>query len=251
MSLYAEAVLTTVPMALATAPMALGPSWMHADTLLDDLGGVALWGAAAVIFAECGLLIGFFMPGDSLLFTVGLFIGRGQIHHPLWFACLVLTVAAFVGNVVGYEIGRFAGPAVFTRRDSRLFKQQYVDKTVQFFDRYGARAIVLARFVPIVRTFITVTAGVGRMDRRGYFLYSGVGAVLWASGVTVLGHQLGRFEFVHAHIEVMLILVVAVSVLPMAFEAWRHRRAARRVVARTASSPDSISDSTPEQPAHR
>lgn len=239
---------------LAAAPIALGPEWLNPDSMLDALGAWALWGSAAVVFAECGLLLGFFLPGDSLLFTVGLFVGAGRIGTPLWLVCLVLTLAAFAGNVVGYEIGRFAGPAVLNRPDSRLFKQQYVDKTVAFFERYGARAIVLARFVPIVRTFITVTAGVARMDRRSYFLYSGIGAVAWATGVTVLGHQLGRFEFVHAHIEVMLILVVLVSVVPMIFEAWRHRRAAKRVVTQTAApDPTATPDptGTPEQPAHR
>ena len=151
---------------LTTAvPLALGPEWLNPDTMISDLGGVALWGTALVIFAECGLLLGFFLPGDSLLFTVGLFIGRGTLDQPLWLACLVLTVAAFAGNVVGYEIGRFTGPAIFNRGNSKIFKQEYVDKTMDFFEHYGPRAIVMARFVPIVRTFITVTAGVGQMDR--------------------------------------------------------------------------------------
>jgi membrane-associated protein len=221
-------VLTTVPMALATAPMALGPSWMHADTLLNDLGGAALWGAAAVVFAECGLLIGFFMPGDSLLFTVGLFIGRGDIHYPLWFACLVLTVAAFVGNLVGYEIGRATGPAIFNRPGSRLFKQEYVDKTMQFFEDYGVRAIILARFVPIVRTFITVVAGVGRMDRRLYLLFSAIGGTVWATGITILGYSLGHITFVRQHIQphldLILIGVVVVSILPALMHIVRSGR---------------------------
>jgi membrane-associated protein len=196
---------------------------MDPQTLLDQFGRWALWGAAAVVFAECGLLVGFFMPGDSLLFTVGLLIGSNDITQPLWLACLVLTLMAFAGNVVGYEIGRRAGPALFNRPDSKLFRQEYVDKTVEFFDRYGPRAIVLARFVPIVRTFITVIAGVGRMDRRRYLTYSGIGAVLWATGVTVLGYFLGSITFVRNNIEAMLLAVVAVSVLPVAFELLRAR----------------------------
>jgi len=211
-----------------TAPLALGPEWLNPDTLLTDFGDLALWGAALVIFAECGLLLGFFLPGDSLLFTLGLFIGRGDIHTPLWLACLVLTLAAFIGNVVGYEIGRASGPAIFSRGNSRIFKQEYVDKTMEFFEQYGARAIVMARFVPIVRTFITVTAGVGRMDRRKYLTYSGIGAVLWASGVTILGRLLGKVQFIHDHIESALLLIVLISVVPVAIEALRHRRAARR-----------------------
>ncbi len=214
--------LTTLSPALA-----LGPGWLDPQTLLDGLGRWALWGAAAVIFAECGLLLGFFLPGDSLLFTVGLLVGTGGIAQPLWAACAVLTVAAFAGNAVGYEIGRASGPAIFRRPDSRLFRREYVDKTAAFFERHGPRAIILARFVPIVRTFITVTAGVGRMDRRRYLTYTGIGAVLWATGVTVLGNVLGSVAFVRDHIELILLAIVAVSLLPIGVEVLRHRRAAR------------------------
>jgi membrane-associated protein len=212
---------------------ALGPDWLNPQTLLDQLGTWALWGTAAIIFAECGLLIGFFLPGDSLLFTLGLFIAGGHLHQPLWLACVVLAVAAFAGNVVGYEIGLRAGPPIVNRPSSRLFKPEYVQRTVEFFDRYGARAIVLARFVPVVRTFITVIAGAGRMDRRRFLTSTGVGAVLWACGVTLLGYFLGSITFVHEHIELVLVAIVAVSVLPMGIEAWRaRRRSARRGVDR-------------------
>jgi membrane-associated protein len=216
-------VFTLAPLAVA-APVALGPSWLDPTTLLDTVGPWALWVSAAVIFAECGLLLGFFLPGDSLLFTVGLLSKQGSITQPLWLSCLVLTAAAFIGNVAGYEIGRVSGPAIFRKPNSRIFKQEYVDKTIAFFDTYGGRAIILARFVPIVRTFITVTAGVGQMDRRKYLTYSGIGAVLWASGVTILGHLLGSIDFVKNHIDVMLIVVVLVSVLPVVFEVVRARR---------------------------
>lgn len=204
------------------------PDWLNPDTLLDALGRWAVWGTAAILFAECGLLIGFFLPGDSLLFTVGLFAGRGDLDQPLWLICVVLTVAAFAGNVVGYEIGRTAGPKVFNRPDSRLFRQEYVDKTMEFFEKYGARAIVLARFVPIVRTFITVTAGVGRMHRRTYLVYSGIGAVLWATGITLLGYFLGNVAFIHENLEAIAVLIVLVSVIPMGFEILRERRRRRR-----------------------
>jgi membrane-associated protein len=201
---------------------AIGPAWLDSQHLLQQLGDLALWGSAAVLFAECGLFV-FFMPGDSLLFTVGLFVGRGSIDYPLWLVCLILTIAAFAGNVVGYEIGRKVGPPLFNRPDSRFFKQQYIDQTVGFFDKYGARAIVLARFVPIVRTFITVTAGVGRMDRRRYLTYTGIGAVLWATGITVLGYFLGSIDFIANNLEAIALLIVAVSVLPMVVEALRAR----------------------------
>ena len=201
---------------------AIGPAWLDSQHLLQSLGGFALWGTAIVLFVECGVFA-FFLPGDSLLFTVGLFVGRGSIDYPLWLVCLILTIAAFLGNVVGYEIGRKAGPPLFNRPDSRFFKQQYIDQTVGFFDKYGARAIVLARFVPIVRTFITVTAGVGRMHYRTYLIYTIVGGVLWGTGVTMLGYALGGVEFVADHIELILIGIVAVSVIPVGFELMRAR----------------------------
>jgi membrane-associated protein len=204
------------------------PTWMDAQYWLDLFGPWALWGALAIVFAECGLLLGFFLPGDSLLFTVGLLISTGKIHQPLWLACVLLTVAALAGNVSGYEIGRRTGPAIFRKDDSRLFKRQYVDRTVAFFDTYGPRAIILARFVPIVRTFITVTAGVGRMDRRRYLIYSGIGGAAWAIGVTILGSLLGSFEFVRKNIEAMLLLVVLVSLIPIGMEFLRERGRRRR-----------------------
>ncbi len=206
---------------------ALGPDWLNPDTLLNSLGTWALWGAVAIIFAECGLLIGFFLPGDSLLFTVGLLVTAGVIQEPLWLACIVLTVSAFAGNVVGYQIGRLSGPAIFRKPDSKLFRREYVEKTREFFDKYGNRAIVLARFVPIVRTFITVMAGVGEMDRRRYFMYSGIGGVLWATGVTLLGAALGKVDVVRNNVEVILLAIVAVSVIPIAFEVLRERLKSR------------------------
>jgi membrane-associated protein len=211
-----------------TAVYALGPEWLKPDTLLHMLGPWALVGLAFIIFAECGLLIGFFLPGDSLLFTAGLFVAGGAIDSPLWLVCLLLVGAAMLGNICGYWIGRSAGPAVFDKPRSRLFKPKHVLRTQEFFDRYGNRAIVLGRFVPIVRTFITVMAGVGRMDQRRYFTYSLIGGVAWAAGVTLLGYWLGQFDFVKANIELMLVAIVLVSVLPVAVELLRARRAATR-----------------------
>jgi len=208
--------------------LALLPSWLDPNAILEWLGPWALVGTLVIVFAECGLLVGFFLPGDSLLFTAGLFVAAGDLDVELWLLCLLISVVAVAGNLVGYWIGRKAGPSIFERPESRIFKQEYVDKTMEFFEQYGARAIVMARFVPIVRTFITVTAGVGRMDRRKYLTYSGIGAVLWASGVTILGRLLGKVQFIHDHIESALLLIVLISVVPVAIEALRHRRAARR-----------------------
>ena len=204
--------------------LALGPEWLQPDTIIQWLGPWALVGLALIVFAECGLLIGFFLPGDSLLFTAGLFVASGAIESPLWVVCLVLVVAAFVGNVLGYWIGRAAGPAVFDKPRSRLFKPQHVARTQEFFDKYGNRAIVLGRFVPIVRTFITVMAGVGRMEPRRYFTYSLIGGVAWAAGVTVLGYWLGQVPVVRENIELMLILIVFLSILPIIIEVLRARR---------------------------
>jgi membrane-associated protein len=204
--------------------LALGPEWLKPDTILTWLGPWALVGLALIIFAECGLLLGFFLPGDSLLFTAGLFVASGAIRTPLWVVCLLLVAAAVLGNATGYWIGRSAGPAVFDKPQSRLFKPHHVAKTQEFFDRYGNRAIVLGRFVPIVRTFITVMAGVGRMEPRRYLTYSFIGGVAWAAGVTVLGYWLGQFAVVKANIELMLIAIVFISVLPVIIEVMRARR---------------------------
>lgn len=208
--------------------MALGPSWLDPDQLLRMLGPYVLAGLCLIIFAECGLLVGFFMPGDSLLFTAGLFVANGLIDTPIWLVCLLLTGCAVAGNVVGYYLGYRAGPALFNRPDSRLFKREYVDKTHAFFDKYGARAIVLGRFVPIVRTFITAVAGVGRMDRREYFTYSILGGVGWAAGVTLLGFWLGGIMFVRNHVELILIGIVALSIIPIVIETIRVRALSRR-----------------------
>ncbi len=204
--------------------LALGPDWLRPDTILQWLGPWALVGLAVIVFAECGLLLGFFLPGDSLLFTAGLFVADGAIDSPLWVVCALLVGAAVAGNATGYWIGHSAGPAVFDKPRSRLFKPEHVVKTQGFFDRYGNRAIVLGRFVPIVRTFITVMAGVGRMDARRYLTYSVIGGIAWAAGVTMLGYWLGQFAFVKANIELMLITIVLLSVLPMVVELVRARR---------------------------
>jgi membrane-associated protein len=204
--------------------LALGPEWLQPNTIISWLGPWALVGLAAIVFAECGLLLGFFLPGDSLLFTAGLFVANGAIGTPLWLVCLVLVAAAVLGNACGYWIGRAAGPAIFDKPRSRLFNPAHVLKTQEFFDKYGNRAIVLGRFVPVVRTFITVMAGVGRMEPKRYLTYSLIGGVAWAAGVTLLGFWLGQFAFVRANIELILILIVAVSVLPIAVELVRARR---------------------------
>lgn len=212
----------------AAQTTALGPSWLDPQQLVESFGAYAFLTVLIVIFAECGLLVGFFLPGDSLLFMTGLFIASGAIKTPLWLACILVAAAAIAGNVVGYWIGWRAGPAVFDKPDSRLFKPQHVARTNAFFEKYGTRAIFLARFVPIVRTFITVMAGVGRMDRRAYFTVSTIGGLVWGAGVTLLGYALGDVDVIKDNIELALIGIVLLSVIPIGIEAVRARRENRR-----------------------
>jgi len=207
----------------------LGSSLLDPNYLIPALGPYVLLGLCSIIFAECGLLVGFFLPGDSLLFTAGLFVATGIIAAPLWLVCTLLVISALLGNLSGYWIGRKAGPAIFNKPDSRLFKREYVDKTQAFFDKYGARAIVLGRFVPVVRTFITVMAGVGQMKPGRYVTYSFVGGVAWAAGVTLLGHWLGGFAVAREHIDLMLVGVVILSVIPLVVEFLKTRRERRPV----------------------
>jgi membrane-associated protein len=201
-------------------------SFLDPTHLIDTFG---LLGIMVVLFAECGLLVGFFLPGDSLLFTAGLLAASGLIA-PLWVLLVLLPIAAVAGNLVGYWIGRTAGPSVVNRPDSRLFKAAYVERAQAFFDRNGSRTIVLARFVPIVRTFATVMAGAARMDVRRYALSSVVGGVLWTAGVTLLGYWLGQVAVVRDHIELFILGIVALSLVPVAIEVVRGRREARRPV---------------------
>ena len=211
-----------LPSSTVLAPstvLAIGPDWLSPDYLVG-LGLIAL---LAIVFTETGLLIGFFLPGDSLLFTAGLLVARGTFDVPLWLLLLTIPLAAFAGDQVGYAIGRKAGPPLFRRPDSRLFQQEYVDKAYAFFEKYGARTIVLARFVPIVRTFAPVVAGVSRMHYRTFVIYNAVGAVLWGAGVTALGYFLGQIAFVRDNVEVILLLIVGVSVLPIVIEVLRAR----------------------------
>ena len=203
---------------------ALLPEWLNPTTIVTNLGGFAVLGTLAIVFAECGLMLGFFLPGDSLLFTVGLFIASGAIGWPLPVAALLIALAAFVGNVCGYWIGRTAGPAVFSKPDSKLFRREYVERTEAFFAKHGPRAVLLARFVPIVRTFATVMAGVGKMDTKVYYLWSAIGALIWGGGVTVLGYYLGQIDFVKKNVEIIFLVIVAVSVIPIILEAVRARR---------------------------
>lgn len=216
-------------LAETTTTLALMPKWFSPEYLLTQFGAYVIVGLCLVIFIESSIFP--VLPGDSLLFTAGLFVAQGSIHTPLWLVCLVVSAAALLGNAVGYFIGYKVGPALFKRPDSRFFKQEYVDKTHAFLDKHGPKAVVLARFVPFVRTFITWIAGVGRMDAKKYFTYTIIGGILWAGGITALGHVLGNISFIKNNIEAIFVLIVLVSVVPLLVEYARNRRERKKTPA--------------------
>jgi membrane-associated protein len=180
---------------------------------------------AAILFAECGLLVGFFLPGDSLLFSAGLVVAL--YGEPSLLVLLpICFVAAAAGDQVGYMVGARLGPALFTRPDSRLFKQENVTRTHEFFERHGARALILARFVPVVRTFTPVLAGVSKMPYRRFVTYNVVGAALWSVLATLLGWGLGkRYPKLEEYLTPVAIVIVLLSVLPIALELYKNRKA--------------------------
>ena len=219
-------------------PLLLGMDWMDPRWLLEHFGEALFWLSLAIIFVECGLFFPF-LPGDSLLFAMGLFIANaanpdadlaidvfGSVPSggELAIALVLFTLAAIGGNVAGYEIGRAIGPPLY-ERDGRVLKRKYLDQTRAFFDRHGNKALVIGRFVPFVRTYVTVVAGVTRMDRRRFVLWSLVGAVLWVLSITLLGYFLGAaFPALGEQIDKVIIVIVAFSVLPIMWEWWRHKR---------------------------
>jgi len=212
------------------------PEWLDANKLLtaliNALGNWALWIVVVIVIAECGLFT-FFMPGDSLLFAVGMFVALGTIQFGslhsgvvLLIVCAVLSVAAILGNLIGYWLGRLIGPPLFKPRTGlagRILNPKYVDQTHEFFDKHGHVALILARFVPIVRTFVTLVAGVAKMNFGVYISYTAIGGVLWGFLVTILGYFLGQIKFIHDNIEIVLVLIILVSVIPMFVEYLRHR----------------------------
>jgi membrane-associated protein len=207
----------------------IGALGLDPEKLIEWFGLVGIW---AIVFAESGLLVGFFLPGDALLFTAGFFASEpssipDELHLSLVPLIVGIVVAAIAGDQVGYLFGRRVGPALFRRPDSRFFKQQNVDKAREYFDRYGPRTIVLARFVPIVRTFAPIVAGVSGMDYRTFVRWNVIGGLLWGVGVTLLGYWLGQIDVIAENIELTIVAVVGLSCLPIAFELWKARKERR------------------------
>jgi membrane-associated protein len=215
-------------------PLLLGMKWMDPDWLLNTFGSALFWLSLAIIFVECGLFFPF-LPGDTLLFAMGLFIGTDRVDivpggHgvDLVVALLLFVFAAFAGNVAGYEIGRAIGPRIY-ERDGKLLKREYLEQTSHFFEVHGSKALVIGRFVPFVRTFITLVAGVTMMNRAKFLTWSAVGAILWVASITLLGYFLGRsFPWLGDNIDYVTIGLLLLTVIPIAIELHRKKRRDQR-----------------------
>lgn len=214
-------------------PLLLGIKWLDPEWLQHEYGSAFIWIALLIVFVECGLFFPF-LPGDTLLFALGLFIAGsnatgysvvGISNEPLELviAIAMLIVAGFAGNVAGYEIGRRIGPPLY-ERDGRIIKRKYLDNTSAFFERHGTKALVLGRFVPFVRTYITLVAGITLMDRRRFFLWSAIGAVLWVVSITLLGYFLGAaFPWLGENIDYVTVAILVFTVVPLFWEWLKHR----------------------------
>jgi membrane-associated protein len=202
------------------------------QALLDGAGPWAVALVCLIAFVETGLLIGFFLPGDTLLFFVGVFVATGVIGLPVPVVILLVAASAFLGDQLGFVIGRSTGPRIFERKDSGIFSRASVARTQGFFDRFGGWAVTIARFVPVVRTFAPVAAGVGKMRYAHFVGFNALGAAVWSTAIILLGFFLGRIpsvaDFVGKYIDVVLIGIVVISVGGIALTYWRQRRRAAR-----------------------
>ena len=212
-------------------PTALIP-FLDPEAIIQAAGPWALLVVCFIVFAETGLLVGFLLPGDTLLVITGLITFYPGIGFDIWWVCIFIALAAFLGGEVGYLIGHKAGPRIFERKETGFFSVENVQRTNAFFARFGGFAVILARFVPIVRTFAPVAAGVGHMDYRKYSLYNLIGAAIWGAGLTYLGYLLGYVpvlgDFVREYIDVILIGAVLLAVIPTVFHYIQSVRKAKR-----------------------
>lgn len=206
-------------------PMLTHSGVLNPDGLLKSAGPYAFALVLAILFVECGLLVGLILPGDSLLFITGLFIATDLIRINLLLALVLMVLAAVLGNLAGYWFGGRVGPRLFRRPDSRIFKQEYVTKTEDFFEKYGTRSIILARFTPIVRTLITITAGIAKMDFRKFATFSALGGLIWVVSMTLLGYYLGTVKIIHDNLEIFALGIVVISVIPMILEIQKGKKA--------------------------
>lgn len=209
--------------------------WLDPENLISGFGAFALIGVCAIVFAETGLLVGFLLPGDTLLVITGLLTFAGVIEIDIWWVCLAIGFAAFLGGEVGYLIGHKFGPSIFERKESGLFSRKNVERTNAFFERFGGLSVILARFVPILRTFVPVAAGVGHMNYKKYSLYNFIGAVIWGVGLTYFGYLLGYIppvaDFVREYIDVILLGAVTITLIPTVLHYWQSVRKAKKALA--------------------
>lgn len=221
-----------MPVLVQSAP------FLDPEYLIEVFGTLGLF---AIVFAESGLLVGFFLPGDSLLFTAGLFASKGELSLPV--ILVGCFVAAVLGDQVGYAFGRRVGPALFGRPDSRLFRMEHVERTRRFYERYGPKTILLARFVPLVRTFAPILAGVGRMHYRTFVTFNVLGGLLWGVGVTTLGYLLGEaIPDIDRYLLPLIALIVLASVMPIAREVWKAWRRGRPLTADRAGAAELVEE---------
>ncbi|CAO1650449.1 VTT domain-containing protein [Salinibacterium sp. NG22] len=223
--------------------------WLDPQNLITGFGAFALLGVAFIVFAETGLLVGFFLPGDTLLLITGVLTFAGVIEYDIWWVCLAISLAAFLGGEVGYLIGHKVGPKIFERKETGLFSVENVKRTNAFFTRFGGLAVIMARFVPIVRTFAPVAAGVGHMDYRKYSLYNAIGALIWGSGLTFGGYLLGYIpwlsDFIVEYIDLILLAAVTLTVLPTAYHYFRSSYKAKK--ARETGRAEALDDAEAEK----
>jgi membrane-associated protein len=222
---------------------------LNIESLLQGAGGWALLIVCAFVFAETGLLVGFVLPGDTLLIITGVLTFADASHNaaipiPIWVVCLCIAVAAWLGGEVGYLIGHKAGPRIFERKESGFFSRRNVERTNAFFVRFGGLAVIAARFVPIVRTFAPIAAGVGHMPYRRYSLYNAIGALIWGVGMTLIGYFLNYIppvrDFVTSYVDLILLGAALIAIVPTVFHTIRSTLAARK--ARAAGMTDAMSE---------
>ena len=220
---------TTPALSAAATALALMPDFLDPIKLIGYFGAWALVGLLVVVFIESGILFPV-LPGDTLLFVAGMLAAgtaaAGQADFQLWQLLVLIPIAAILGGQVGYFIGRYVGTAMF-KPNARLLKQRYLDEAHTFFEERGPFAIVLARFVPIVRTLAPITAGAARMSYGTFTLFNVIGAVVWGLGLTLLGYGLGQFEIIQKLLEPIFILIAVASITPMLIEWYKRRRAKR------------------------
>ena len=211
------------------APLLFGVNWLDPEWMLDRFGAGFFWVSLIIVVIECGLFFPF-LPGDTLLVAIGLFLAGDKLSIipgpgllDLGVACLLLVGAAMLGNVLGFEIGNKAGPVVY-EHDGKILKRDYLDRTEAFFDKHGPMALLIGRFVPVVRTYVTVVAGASKMKRPRFLVWSLVGALAWVLSITLIGYFVGdRFPFLAHHIDYLILGLLLLTIIPAGIHWWRER----------------------------